>query len=110
MSTFPNYSEFYAKPLVPIGKKDSVTLTSDKSSSHWLIALEGFESSNRLEVCHWKILVFRTDRTGAFEYGVPHYVSCPIPCIHKAFDVAKEIENQCRLDQFSSVQHSSNIV
>ncbi|MDF0726283.1 hypothetical protein PY093_06085 [Cytobacillus sp. S13-E01] len=111
MNAFPNYREFYQKPLIPIGESDiQVFLDNDGSSSsftHWLIALEGSEIEKGKEKFHWKIIVFQTTSEGSFDYNSPHYVSLQIPCVHQAFEMAKEIESKCKSDCFTiNLQHT----
>lgn len=101
MNAFPNFSEFYQKPLIPISQKDLLSLTDYPFATHWLIAMEGFESPNGNTIDHWKVLVFPSNIDGYFDYCKPLFLSNPITSIHSAFEFAREIESKCKCDPFS---------
>ncbi|MCH1627573.1 hypothetical protein [Fredinandcohnia quinoae] len=109
MNAFPNYCEFYQRPLVPIGKSDIVRIPENPFTTHWLIAMEGIEDKSGNKVEHWKVFVFLSDVDGTFEYTNPHFHSDPITSIHSAIEFAKEIESQCKCDQFAVLTPNENI-
>ncbi|MFT4412357.1 hypothetical protein ACLM5H_00720 [Fredinandcohnia humi] len=110
MNAFPNFSEFYQKPLIPIGQSDLLTLSDLPFATHWLIAMEGVESGQDNRIAHWKVLVFASNVEGFFDYQKPHYLSHPITSIHDALTFAKELEGKCMCDQFNLHTSSKEIV
>lgn len=110
MVAFPNYNEFYQKPLVSIGRSDSSVLKEFPEATHWLIAMEGFEYEKGNKKYKWKVLVFPSDKNGSFDYERPHFISSELACIHEAFELVKEINTVCQNDQFSFHASTSNAV
>lgn len=109
MNAFPNYCEFYQRPLVPIGESDFIKIQENQLTTHWLIAIEGYETKCRSKVDHWKVFVFLSDVNGTFEYHKPLFNSAPLSSMHSAIAFAKEIEDKCKYDQFAIGTPNENI-
>ncbi|PLT28949.1 hypothetical protein [Peribacillus deserti] len=113
MTLFPGYGyrEFYQRPLLPMGKKDKASCHSlnDITSTHWLIALQGFPKEPSSDFYHWNILVFPTNESGSFTYKKPYYVSESFSSFHQAYDYSKSLADSAVNDMITSRQLTERI-
>lgn len=108
MYGLPNFSDFYQKPLIPIGENDRLRMINDtgtedtielEMNTHWLIALEGSEKEGYSPRFHWKVVMFPSNQNGSFNFTAPLYVS-PFFTFNEAVDYARQLENSAKEDQF----------
>lgn len=98
---YPNFTEFYHKGLIPIGKQDQKCLNT--TMTNWLIALEGECTKNNESIYHWKVSVYLADDDGTFLFSKPFYTSPAFHCIHSAFAKAKDLEDFGKNDMLTSI-------
>lgn len=100
------HTDFYHSSLVPIGLNDQTALKDNplktQSSTHWMIALEGFPKKDSTRYV-WKVLIYFTDPEGTFTWEKPFYTSKIHDCFHTAYETAKHLERSGRNDQLYSL-------
>jgi hypothetical protein len=100
---FSNYREFYQKALIPIGEKDKTALLNTGSQlTHWLVSLEGQPRDND-EYYLWEVAIYPADNEGSFNWYTPLYRSTLFDCIDEAFEAARNLEQNGRNDELSSI-------
>jgi hypothetical protein len=101
-----NFTDFYQKPLIPIGVNDSLLdqmASSFGHSTHWLIVLTGSQKEKGSDWYHWRVVVFPSDSLGCVNYSVPYFVSPFIELFNDAYEYAKQLETMAFQDQLVSV-------
>lgn len=78
MNYMLSFTEFYRKSLIQIGEKDFLKLSEEtievvsEKSSHWLIAIQGFESN---QLFKWRALVYVASDDGTYQH-LEHPFKC----------------------------------
>ncbi|MDX8365753.1 hypothetical protein [Cytobacillus sp. IB215665] len=106
MNTHPNYRDFYQKSCICMGESDRSKFVEQiqdqvdhtNMATHWLIALEGEPIDNNSEIYIWKVIVFPAYVDGMFHYQNPQVLIKSIHSIHKAVELAKELETHIKSD------------
>ncbi|WP_026584758.1 hypothetical protein [Bacillus sp. J33] len=101
----PNYIDFYQKCLLPAGVGDPAL---SAGHTHWLIAIEGQRKEQEKEFYCWKVSVYPSNSEGSFSWKEKVYSSL-YECIHKAFDHAKELEENVKNSQLGFLKSKEKI-
>ncbi|KON89314.1 hypothetical protein AF332_22555 [Sporosarcina globispora] len=102
----PNYFDFYQKCLIPAGSDES---SPSAGHTHWLIALEGQVKEQEKEFYCWKVTIYPSDSEGSFTWNEVLYSSSLYECIHKAFEHARELEENAKNSQLSFLKRQEKI-
>jgi hypothetical protein len=107
MCALPNFSDFYQRPLIPIGEKDRLSFLNKKlpnvtNDTHWLIALEGHEKMKGSEVFHWRVVIFPSNTDGTFDFESPFFASSYYS-FNEATEYARKIEKKAKDDQIYQI-------
>jgi hypothetical protein len=109
MAELLNFREFYQKSTILISENDRLAIQNEAgftkmidSFTHWLIALEGIEISQKST--EWRVVIFPTSIDGQFDYKLPFFKSPCLQTFNEAFELARKIENLAKQDQLNSIK------
>lgn len=104
----PNYHDFYQVALIPIGfndfgaLKDTDAYEANSAFTHWLIAVEGVQLSQKKTYFHWKVSIYPVNSEQDFNWKKPYYCSANMELMEQALTLASSLAAASKNDQLSA--------